>query len=278
MHGRLKGLSTPGTPLSRPGDSREDRFRVIRENLVDQNKRLRRRVEAIELELDQLAQLDASLHAETAAIIEELIGGARREIAINESSLMRMANNEFDCCMLCGATISLDQLTLFPYSVNCERCSAGFPLGYMDKLNSQHLEIRSSLEALSGLIEGIMVSCAQGRARGPDWAAALIVLGDLNHELPGHFALEEEGRYVAAAVAVAPRVHPIAEGLLAQHADFCDRLRRLLTHARQARTSVHRWAQVQRDFFRLSADLLDHERAENCLIGRAHREDIGSSG
>ncbi len=206
------------------------------------------------------------------------MGGARREIAVIESSLQRMASNEFDFCMTCGATISLDQLTLFPYSVNCEMCAAGFPLDYADKLHVQHLQMRHSLKALSGLIESVMVGRARGEALGPDWAAALIVLADLERDLPEHFALEEQDGHLASAVAVAPRFHRKAAHLLAQHADFCDRLTLLLDHARQAGTSVQSWAEVQQDFFRLSTDLLEHERAEGDLIGRAYCEDIGSPG
>ena len=66
--------------------------------------------------------------------------------------------------------------------------------------------------------------------------------------------------------------------LLAQHSDFCDRLTSLLSQAQQAGASVESWAQVQQDFFRLSADLRKHEMAESDLIGRAYRDDIGSPG
>ena len=277
----MEGSTTAHFPMrtsfSQRGDSPEKGLQAIRGGLVDRVGRLRRRVTEVEREFDALAERDGR-PPRAAAIIDELIGGARREIAVIESSLRRMANSEFDCCMNCGATISLDQLTLFPYTVNCEKCSAGFPLGYADKLHVQHLQMRHSLKTLSRLIESVMVGCALGEALGPDWAVALIVLEDLKRDLPAHFALEEQDGHMASAIAVAPRFHRNAAQLIAQHADFCDRLTLLLSHAREAGTSSQSWARVQQDFFRLSADLLEHERAENDLISRAYNEDIGSPG
>ena len=70
----------------------------------------------------------------------------------------------------------------------------------------------------------------------------------------------------------------VSERLLAQHDEFCARLTALLERARQAGEGVRTWSEVQRDFLSLSRDLLEHERVENELIGRAHSEDIGSAG
>ncbi len=277
MEGPTRAHFPIRTPLSPRGGQPEIRFQAIRGSLVDLRGRLRRRVEEVECELAGLSERDSCL-PRAAAIIDELIRGARREIAVIESSLRRMANHEFDCCMACGGTIPLEQLTLFPYAVNCEKCSAGFPLGYADKLHVQHLQIRHSLKTLSELIESVVVGCALGEALGPDWAVALIVLEDLKRDLPEHFALEERDGHMVSAIAVAPRFHRNAAQLIAQHADFCDRLTLLLSHAREAGTSFQSWARVQQDFFRLSADLLEHERAENDLISRAYNEDIGTPG
>lgn len=260
-------------------DSRDERFRAIREDLIARSARLQQHVEEIEAELAGLARRgNRSLQRRVTAIIDDLVAGDRREIAIIESALQRMANNEFDCCMTCGATISLDQLSLFPYSVNCRECSVDFPLDCAEKLHAQHLHMRNALNWLAELIESILLGYSRGNESGPDQAAALIVLADLARELPEHFDLEEQDGHLESAIAVAPRFHRHAAGLIAQHGEFTERLGLLLDTAQQAGTSVQGWARVQQDFLRLAADLFEHERAENELIGRAHTEDIGSPG
>jgi RNA polymerase-binding transcription factor DksA len=278
MEGLTRGYSSTPIRVRKRRELSEDPFREIRASLVDRIERLNHRIEKLERELAQLADRGGGLRYRAASIVDGLLGGARREIAVLESSLRRMAINEFDCCMTCGATISLVQLTMFPYSVNCGECSAGFPLDYADKLHAQHLQMQNSLKALGGLIESVRLGCYKGEVLGPDWAAALIVLADLNRDLPEHFALEEQDGHLASAVSVAPRFHRKAAHLLAQHSGFCVRLTSLLSQAQQAGASVESWAQVQQDFFRLSAALHEHEKAESDLIGRAHCDDIGSPG
>ena len=270
--------STGRQSTSRRQPDADEHLQAIAENLADRAARLSHRVVEIERELARLARCDGSLRPRTAAIIDELTSGAREELAMIDSSMRRIADNEFDCCMTCGRTISLDQLKLFPYSVNCDRCSADFPLGYAEKLRVQHLRMRDSLGALSELIESIMLGCSCGESTGPDRAAALLVLVDLDRDLPEHFALEERDGFLSSAVATAPRFHRRAARLLLQHGDFCERLTRLLSSARQAGEGVQNWTRLQQDFLRLSGDLLEHERFENDLIGRAHTEDIGSAG
>jgi iron-sulfur cluster repair protein YtfE (RIC family) len=147
-----------------------------------------------------------------------------------------------------------------------------------EKLRVQHLRMRDSLGALSELIESIMLGCSCGKSTGPDRAAALLVLVDLDRDLPEHFALEEREGFLSSAVATAPRFHRRAARLLLQHGEFCERLTRLLSNARQAGEGVQSWTRLQQDFLSLSGDLLEHERFENDLIGRAHTEDIGSAG
>ncbi len=278
MEGLTRGHFGAPIRANRRQELAETPFRDIRQRLVDRIGRLNHRLEELERELGQFAKRDGRLTNRVAVVIDELLDSARRETAVLESSLRRIANNEFDCCMTCGAGISLDQLTLFPYSVNCKKCSADFPLDYADKLHAQHLEMHDSLKALNVLIESVMVGRAKGEVLGPDGAAALIVLSDLKRDLPEHFALEEQDGHLVSAVAVAPRFHRRASRLLAQHGDFCVRLTSLLSHARQAGASVQSWARVQQDFLRLSADLRRHERAESELIGRAYGDDLGTPG
>jgi RNA polymerase-binding transcription factor DksA len=253
-------------------------FDAIRNSLSERSRRLNRRAEMLEHQLDRLSDQTSELESHAEALIRGLISGAHQEIAQIESSMRRIANNEFDCCMSCGAAIPVDQLALFPYSVNCRGCSADFPLDYSEKLRVQHVHMRESLNALGDLIDNVLRKRSTGLPAGTEWAAALIILEDLGRDLPEHFALEERDGYLAAAVNAAPRFHRQATQLLAQHAEFAQRLNSLLTRARQLEDSVTSYLGWKQEFLRISADLLEHERAENDLIGQAHTEDIGSPG
>ncbi len=158
------------------------------------------------------------------------------------------------------------------------RIPADFPVDYTERLRVQYLRMRDSLNALAELIQSTVLGCSRGEESGPDWAAALIMLAELERDLPDYFALEVRDEYVASAVRVAPRLHRRAVRLLAQHAELCERLTGLLAQAREAGASSQSWTRLQQEFLGLSADLLEHERTENRLIGQAHSEDIGSAG
>ena len=91
MESWTRQLSPTRTAFSERRESTEKGFLAIREKLVDRIGRLKHRVEEIERELARLSEREGRLPTRTAAIIDELIGGALREISVSESALRRMA-------------------------------------------------------------------------------------------------------------------------------------------------------------------------------------------
>ena len=260
-------------------DSAGRRLAALRKKLVDRNAQLRQRVRKLERELARIGERPSeALHPRAEAIVAELLAATRSEFAQTASALRRMADRSFDCCMTCGATIPLEQLELFPHSVNCPGCAADFPLDYSEKLRGQHLRIRESLAIVAELIDlasGRRAALPEAQA---DRKVTIVILEDLEGELVEHFALEERNGYLAAAISVAPRLHRKATVLLAQHGEFRDQLAGLIRPARDAQGSSQGWVDLEVRFRRFAGELQEHERAEGELISRAHSEDLGGSG
>jgi RNA polymerase-binding transcription factor DksA len=276
----LTGSSRPrrSRPSPMPNSS-EKRMAALHRKLAKKSRQRRRRIQKLEREVareeDRRGQ---ALRRRSEAVVLELLEAARSEAALIESALRRISDRSFDCCMRCGATISIEQLELFPYSVNCQTCAADFPMDYTENLRGQHLRIRDSLDTLAELIEAASERGAAPSDVQADREVTVVVLEDLDSELREHFALEERDGYLAEATRVAPHLHRQASALLAQHGAFCDQLAAMLGPVREVGPGEQVWADLAEQFGRFASELREHERAEGELISRAHGEDLGGTG
>lgn len=255
---------------------RTDRYHEIRTSLASRSGSLAKRVEALECHLAERRGLARS-ESEVAPVVAELLAGAREELALIDSALRRMDRHEYDCCMTCGSDISLRQLEAFPYAVNCTRCAHSYPLDYTQGLRMQHKQLRQFLGALEDLIGRVLSSALREEAPGAALAATLLVLRDLDRELPDHFGLEERGGIIADAASLDPRLRRRAAALMAQHRDFCERSRRILRIAEDGAASPEAWQRIEEFFGELARDLLAHEAAESVLFQSALSDDFGAS-
>lgn len=274
--GSLRPRRSRSSPMS---NSIDERLAALRHKLTKRNAQLRRRVRKLDREVAREEDRRGDVpHRKAEAVVGELLEAARSEAALIESALRRMSDRTFDCCMSCGATISIEQLEFFPYSVNCQSCAADFPMDYTEKVRGQHLRIRDSLATLTELIEAASKTGAAHSEVQADREVTMVVLEDLDSELREHFALEERDGYLAEATRVAPHLHRKATALLAQHSAFCDQLAAMLGPAREVGPEEQVWADLEEQFVRFASELREHERAEGELISRAHGEDLGGTG
>jgi ABC-type transporter Mla subunit MlaD len=98
---------------------------------------------------------------------------------------------------------------------------------------------------------------------------------ELRDLLAEHFAEEEQGGYLSAALASAPEFTGQAADLLQQHARFLDRLDKLIAVIRESESASDYWRTARNDLEQLLADLRRHEQSENALVQAAFQQDTG---
>ena len=96
-------------------------------------------------------------------------------------------------------------------------------------------------------------------------------------ELPIRFRMEEEGGYLAEALAVAPRFSRRATDLRAGHGAFVRRIGAIVKQAEAASDERVEWEDVLSEFRQLTLDLLAHEEAEADILESAFLDDFGAS-
>lgn len=102
-------------------------------------------------------------------------------------------------------------------------------------------------------------------------------MGRLADLIEGHFEHEENGGYMAEALARAPQLTRVAKKLASEHADLLDDTKKLQMLARSGVESPAWWRQIEQDFHWLKARFLAHEHAENKLLHEAYNRDIGAT-
>lgn len=98
----------------------------------------------------------------------------------------------------------------------------------------------------------------------------------LRDSVAAHFRSEEEGGYLAAALAIAPQFTQQAEILLAQHAGFLESLDRFATNLQADHPAFNSWQDVRDEFDKFVLEIRKHESAENAIMQAAFGEDIGN--
>lgn len=104
-------------------------------------------------------------------------------------------------------------------------------------------------------------------------------LAQLADRLLKHFADEEHGGYLTAALEHAPRLFERANALMAQHPLMSRQARELTTVTAQAAFGADEpwWEETLRRFLEFKAELFEHERRENELLLEAYHRDLGDT-
>ena len=239
--------------------------REIRRELLGRYRRLVRRLRGLHADLDRYSRGEEQV---VASAVAEIIEAATHELGLIRTAFERMAMEEYGRCGRCHRPIGLQRLQLLPYAVNCEVCAPGLDMDSLKEIRTQHLGFRQLIRAIQDVMRGT-------DAQGPSArAAALTLLGDLARELPEHFALEEKGGYLAGVLATAPRLHRRAERLQRQHAELARSSRELVDLAESVQGQRGLWAEVDKRFQDLAAQLSAHEEAEDAMVSNAFIDEL----
>jgi len=138
-------------------------------------------------------------------------------------------------------------------------------------LEEQHAEIRELIERLKRRSSGPSED-GERKATGSDTSATL---KKLEAVLVDHFALEEKGKYLASASAIAPRLSETANRLLRQHSELLDQLRSIIAQAMDASRPEAAGTTLDKEIQRFTHHLGNHDTAENQLIQAAYFDDHG---
>ena len=98
----------------------------IRLALQQKLEQLRQRLGKIEQNLRETPEPDAeeqALDRENDEVLERLDPSSRKEMAMIEAALARIAAGTYDVCDNCGATIGAQRLKALPYTTACIKCA-----------------------------------------------------------------------------------------------------------------------------------------------------------
>jgi RNA polymerase-binding transcription factor DksA len=252
-------------------------FEEIRKQIAARHVFLSRRIQSIETEPDFRSSIGRSEVDDALSQLTRMLHDRQHELALVESSLRRIDNRSYDCCIHCGSIIPIERLRSLPYTESCDSCSKGFEFDYFQRIRIQHRGFRSALHSIEKLLTTAAESSSQDDERRTARAFARIMLPDLSHELEAHFELEERGGYLADALAVAPRFSTKADLLQSEHRDLLSQIERLAERVCEAEAKAEEWMDIQRAFSELAEQLLHHERGENKILNAAFPDDLGSA-
>lgn len=136
----------------------------------------------------------------------------------------------------------------------------------LDELVEDHAQLRHILEDIHETLE-------QRRASSRTVAG---LLRELQQHVSAHFQHEEDGGLFTDAVAAAPRLKSVAEGLLQQHSQLAEMLGELVRRADVSRPSVEWWEELAANFGEFTNSFREHERGEHGLIHEAFQRDLGT--
>jgi len=251
----------------------------IHDDLTARRTILTRRVRDIEEDLAQ--QDDSSLREGRAAqrsarALSGFVQESRREIALINASLRRIADRTFDVCIHCGATIPERLLRTFPFTVSCQECSRGFDVAYFEKIRSQQVDLRRSVTAIRTGIEYAVEGEPETVGRGAGPGTMRVLLRILRRELTNHFDLKESGGYLEEVVLLAPRLSRSVAALREEHRELLQRLDEIIGHTQLDAPEEIDWLHIRGLFLAFTDDVERHEQSENDIVSHAFMDDIGS--
>ena len=134
----------------------------------------------------------------------------------------------------------------------------------------EHRDLRRRLHELRALV--------QMRERGLDISQRLAQmtasLADLHNTMEAHFAQEESGGVIVEAVIRLPRLAEEAAAIEREHPELLLEIEALRRMVQASDCSRHAWKHVCAAVERIVQRLLNHEAAENRLLGEGFNEDI----
>ncbi len=143
-----------------------------------------------------------------------------------------------------------------------------------EEMLSQHLRLRLLLRAIDEVL-----SVPGEQSEGHPLSSALVVLvTDLQRELPPHFEFEERDGYFQDVARLAPELSKDLDRLKGDHADLLERSSALLELCRGVLDRSRRWAEARSAFGALSSRLVRHEHKENDIMQEVFSLDIGQPG
>ena len=98
----------------------------IRIALQQKLEQLRQRLGKIEQNLRETPEPDSeeqALGRENDEVLEHLDDSSRKEMAMIEAALVRIAAGTYDVCDNCGDTIIAQRLKALPYTTTCIKCA-----------------------------------------------------------------------------------------------------------------------------------------------------------
>ena len=140
----------------------------------------------------------------------------------------------------------------------------------LETVRSQHFALRQQIRALEEVF-------AEPDGAAEEYARKTqALLEGFDSALRDHFAVEEEGGYLADILKVAPRLSRRAAHLEQNHKEFSERLESLLALARYAVEAPDDWERVRTGLEGFLQALRAHEDKENELVHEAFLDDLGS--
>jgi RNA polymerase-binding transcription factor DksA len=254
--------------------------RNIHDRLVTGALQLDRCLQHLESELEHPRSPICSGAAtrQSTPALTDLIQTTRRELGRVESSLQRVATGEFGVCASCGTHVSTDRLELLPHTMLCEACAPPLEGDPLERVRSEHVGLRRLVRSLQKFVERAADHDSGEREQAGAYRAALVLLGDLERELGKHFALEDLGGYLSAALAAAPHLSRKAAVLEGQHARFQEQVAKIVEQARSTGPGSAGWDAIDCDFQSFAAALLEHEQQEDGIIADSFLQDCGGGG
>lgn len=268
-------------------------YRELGERLRARAARLSQRLEELQGDAGHLVPARGRPHAplrELGPVLGSIVDGTRTELASVQDALGRLAAGCYGRCARCEGAIALERLRLLPEASECGACArrAGeqdadeteVPEG-LGWVRREHAGLRFALAALRESMRALAgrwpeERSSDARAEGAAHRVALVLFADFRRELAEHFEREEQGGYMAEALAAAPQLAGRAELLCRQHDELAKELDRLFGSVQFARPHTAEWQRLAGELFALAGGIERHEMAESELVADALLDDVGA--
>lgn len=138
-------------------------------------------------------------------------------------------------------------------------------------LLQEHTDLNHRIDALRDWRTQL---CQLGQPRFGELGVRLAAIRDV---LTQHFAAEEEGGYLSAALKAAPQFTKQADNLRRQHGDFLEDLEEMVERLTATPALYASWAEACQEFDEFLTRLRTHEHAENEIAQSAFENDVGNA-
>jgi hypothetical protein len=138
------------------------------------------------------------------------------------------------------------------------------PRELLQKLSNEHDVLRKQIADLRQFWREV-----SQLGQGPKYEEMGQRVQQLREALAAHFASEEEGGYLAPAVAIVPRLSASAAQLELEHMQFLNTLDGFCQRLAKCESAFHCWQEVRVDFEDFMQRLDRHEAEEMSILRQA---------